>query len=502
MAGLFDTGANALLGMGQGTVRPQTNQLQNIAAAQGIQNQALEYQNALLGQKARKAVGNALARHVRKDGSIDYGSAIADAASDPDAAYGLPDAVTQNNSQQAQNIGNQGAQLELNQRKAGMLAGLAAPLMSNPNVTKGDVARQLGVGVAHGLISMDQAQAAYSALPDDSSGIRQQVRGLMDASIGPAHAYNDAYGSMQLVDDGGTLHWQNVGSPASGQGGQNVGGGIAKQTSPETNSAPIDVINPDGSHSILRRDQVVGGAQGRPTVPPEVMGSGRYPTAQPANPGYQSSPAAGQTAALTETAQAGAQGANALMQASANRNDRMAALGNMSSDLEGFTSGPGSERIRHFASVFDNWTGGNWKSGEIENAQSFNKWAQNLANAQSQALGTGTDSKLAAAVHASPNSALQGSTNRLMIHQLMGNEDAINAKAQAWQKAGLQPAQFQQWNQQFSQSFDPRAYQLLRMTPDERKTVFQGMKKSGQIEEFKKNYNAMAAAGLVPSGER
>lgn len=66
----------------------------------------------------------------------------------------------------------------------------------------------------------------------------------------------------------------------------------------------------------------------------------------------------------------------------------------------------------------------------------------------------------------------------------------------------MQPAQFQQWNQQFSQSFDPRAYQLLRMTPDERKTVFQGMKKSGQIEEFKKNYNAMAAAGLVPSGER
>ncbi|GBD55937.1 hypothetical protein [Gluconobacter wancherniae] len=190
------------------------------------------------------------------------------------------------------------------------------------------------------------------------------------------------------------------------------------------------------------------------------------------------------------------------MQASANRNDRMAALGNMSSDLEGFTSGPGSERIRHFASVFDNWTGGNWKSSEIESAQSFNKWAQNLANAQCQALGTGTDSKLAAAVHASPNSALQGSTNRLMIHQLMGNEDAINAKAQAWQKAGLQPAQFQQWNQQFSQSFDPRAYQLLRMTPDERKTVFQGMKKSGQIEEFKKNYNAMAAAGLVPSGER
>jgi len=502
MSGLFDTGANALLGMGQGTVQPQTNQIQNIAAAQGVQNQALEYHNALLGQKARMAVGNALARHVRKDGSIDYGSAIADAASNPDAAYGLPDAVTQNNSQQAQSIGNQGAQLELNQRKTGMLAGLAAPLVSNPEVTKGDVARQLGVGVAHGLISMDQAQAAYAALPDDSAGTRQQVRGLMDASIGPAHAYNDAYGSMQLVGDGKTLRWQNVGSPASGRGGQNVGGSIAMQTTPETDSTPLEVINPDGSHSYVRRDQVVGGAQGRPTVPPEVMGSGRYPTAQPTNPGYQASPAAGQTEALAATAQAGAQGANALMQASANRNDRMAALGNMSSDLEGFTSGPGSERIRHLASVFDNWTGNDWKSKEIENAQSFNKWAQNLANAQSQALGTGTDSKLAAAVHASPNSALQGSTNRLMIHQLMGNEDAINAKAQAWKASGMQPAQFQQWNQQFSQSFDPRAYQLLRMTPGERKTVFDGMKKSGQIEEFKKNYNAMAADGLVPSGER
>lgn len=252
MPGMFDTGANALLGIGQNTVQPQTNLLQNIAAAQGIKNQALAYQNELTKYKSKQAIGNALSRHVRRDGSIDYGAAISDAAQNPDAAYGLPDAVTQNNSQQRQNIENQNAQLGLNQRRTGMLAGLAAPLMSNPNVTKGDVARQLGVGVAHGLITMDQAQSAYSALPDDSDGIKQQVRGLMDASVGPEHSYNDAYGEMRLVDDGGVLRWENVGSPASGQGGVPVGAGIEKQVSPESNATltPVTIKDPETGQMI------------------------------------------------------------------------------------------------------------------------------------------------------------------------------------------------------------------------------------------------------------
>ncbi|MEJ5142791.1 hypothetical protein [Gluconobacter albidus] len=471
-------------------------------------SQAIGVRNALLGNKIQQArydadmaQGNALLGATGADGKTDYAKARAAMAADPAAAYGAAQAMREQNASRQEDVLNQDAQLSFQEHARNAVAGAFIRAAENP--TNANI-QGAGAFIAHLTPgARDQiASTTKDLLSLPTAEQRSEAIKTLATSTLPGHdQIAQTFGTPTSVDDGQTIQ---TGTQASGMGGGafTPASGVQRQISPETNSSPIDIVNPDGSHSILRRDQVVGGTQGRPTVPPEVMGSGRYPAAQPANPGYQSAPAAGQTAALTETAQAGAQGANALMQASANRNDRMAALGNMSSDLEGFTSGPGSERIRHFASVFDNWTGGDWKSNEIESAQSFNKWAQNLANAQSQALGSGTDSKLAAAVHASPNSALQGSTNRLMIHQLMGNEDAINAKAQAWKASGMQPAQFQQWNQQFSQSFDPRAYQLLRMTPDERKTVFDGMKKSGQIEEFKKNYNAMAAAGLVPSGER
>lgn len=493
----FDTGANALLGIGQNTIRP-TNPSDQLA-------QALNIRNALLGNKiqqaeydARMAGGNALLGATDDSGRTDYAKARATMARDPKAAYGAAQAMREQNASRQEDVLNQDEQLAFQNHASTAAANGMGRLVNDPSNAnvRGYAAFMKRLTPA----ASDQINTITNqvlALPTTEQR-KEALKAAFTAHMGQ-EASGRVFGTPTSVDDGQTIQ---TGTQASGMDGGafTPAAGVQRQISPETNSSPMEVTNPDGSRSYVRRDQVVGGA--KPTVPPEAMGSGRYPTQQPANPGYQAAPAAGQTEALAATAKAGADGANALMQASANRNDRMAALGNMSSDLEGFTSGPGSERIRHFASVFDNWTVGNWKSSEIESAQSFNKWAQNLANAQSQALGTGTDSKLAAAVHASPNSALQGSTNRLMIHQLMGNEDAINAKAQAWQKAGLQPAQFQQWNQQFSQSFDPRAYQLLRMTPDERKTVFQGMKKSGQIEEFKKNYNAMAAAGLVPSGKR
>jgi len=480
----FDT--NALMP----TALPQqTNPLE-------FASQAIGVRNALLGNKIQQAKydaeiaqGNALLGATGADGRTDYAKARAAMARDPKAAYGAAEAVRQQNAARLEDLSN----TEAGKNAVGAILSYVG---ANPDQAHLYAAKRMAKAIFPG----QNVDAIVNQIAQHPDGIAGGVAQLTNSMQAPGQQEANVYGTPGATVNNGQQTIIGTQQSAMNGGQFQPTTTVQQQTSPETNSTPMEVINPDGSRSYVRRDQVVGGA--KPTVPPEAMGSGRYPAQQPEHPGYQAAPAAGQTEALAATAKAGADGANVLMQASANRNDRMAALGNMSSDLEGFTSGPGSERIRHFASVFDNWTGGNWKSSEIENAQSFNKWAQNLANAQSQALGTGTDSKLAAAVHASPNSALQGSTNRLMIHQLMGNEDAINAKAQAWQKSGLQPAQFQQWNQQFSQSFDPRAYQLLRMTPDERKTVFRGMKKSGQIKEFKKNYNAMAASGLVPSGER
>ncbi|MBB2170491.1 hypothetical protein HLH36_19540, partial [Gluconacetobacter aggeris] len=323
----------------------------------------------------------------------------------------------------------------------------------------------------------------YSSLPADSKGIRTSVRGLMDSLMPGAGQSADAFGSLQLVDVGGHLQWQNVGSPASGQGGVNQGAPISKTLTPGEATAPQPYNDADGKPKIGTRAQVAqANGQGgyvdttnKPTVPLDVMGSGRYPGSQndfsgagtdAQSAGFSAGPPAGQLEAQRATAEVGAKGANALMSAAASRNDRLGMLGNLATDLDGFTSGPGHEKWRALKAFAANW-GMPIDTSDVDSAQSFNKWAQQLANAQSQALGS-SDARLSAAEHANPNSSLQKETNQLMIHQLMGNEDAINAKGQAWRASGLPAAQYQSWEQQFSQGFDPRAFQMLRMTPTER----------------------------------
>ncbi|MBS1026132.1 hypothetical protein [Gluconobacter cerinus] len=458
--------------------------------------QAIGVRNALLGNKIQQAKydadmaqGNALLGATGADGRTDYAKARAAMAADPAAAYGAAQAVREQNTARADDLAN----TEAGKNAVGAILSYVG---SNPDQAHLFAAKRMAKAIFPG----QNVDAIVNQIAQHPDGIAGGVAQLMNSMQAPGQQEANVYGTPGATVNNGQQTIIGTQQSAMNGGQFQPTTTVQQQTSPDTNSTPMEVINPDGSRSYVRRDQVVGGA--KPTVPPEAMGSGRYPTQQPANPGYQAAPAAGQTEALAATAKAGADGANALMQASANRNDRMAMLGNMGSDLEGFTSGPGREHWRNLEATWNNWTpySVHADESEIEKAQSFNKWAQNLANAQSQALGTGTDSKLAAAVHASPNSSLQDSTNRLMIHQLQGNEDAINAKAQAWKASRMQPAQFQQWNQQFSQSFDPRAFQMIRMTPQERSTYIEGLKKSGQFDELKNNYNAMAAAGLVPSG--
>ncbi|WP_029605512.1 hypothetical protein [Kozakia baliensis] len=464
---------------------------------------AVAFKNALLGNKiqqaeydARMAQGAAYAHHYNPlSGRYDMPAVQQEMGSTAAGQYGLPEAVTTIRSQQAQQIGNDQAQLELNGRRMGMIAGIVSPYANRPNLTKRDLAPAYGAAIAHGIMSIDQANQSYAALPEGGDALKQQVRGLLDSAAGPGHAYNDAYGTMQLVDDGGTLRWQNVGSPASGQGGQDVGAGVQRQTSPEFNHHLVPVEDARGN-PVLKTQAVI---EGKPTVPPSVMGDGSYRASANSQEGYAAGPSPGQVDAQKATAAASAGGANALMQAASQRNERLGMLSNLSTDLSGFQSGGGYSRLRKMAAIVNNVSPYQFDEDGIEAAQSFDKWAQNLANAQATALGH-SDARLAAAEHASPNSALQEGTNRMMIHQLMGNEDAINAKANAWKASGLPPAQYQTWEQSFNQSFDPRAFQILRMDPAERQKVFKGMRDSGQMDEFKQTYNRMAAAGLVPSG--
>lgn len=473
--------------------------------------QAISYKNALLGNKiqqaeydARLAQGRALQGATDASGRTDYARARATMAADPAAAYGAAEAYSAQNRNRAEDVLNQDEQLAFQSHASaaaadGMGRVIADPTDANVKGYAAFMSRLTPAAAGQIGTIADQVMA----LPTKVQRV-EALKAAFTAHMGQ-EASSRVFGAPTMVDDGRTIQTGTQG-PAMDGGAFTPTGGVQRQVSPEFNAYPVTVTGPDGTPRIVTQGSVVGTA--KPTVPLDVMGSGRYPggasdfsgpgmAAQPG--GYVAGPPAGQVEAQRTTAEAGAKGANALMSAAASRNDRLGMLGNMATDLEGFWSGPGYDKARRVAQLFNVVSPIPVDSSGIEAAQSFNKWAQQLANAQSQALGS-SDARLSAAEHANPNSSLQKETNQLMIHQLMGNEDAINAKAQAWRASGLPASQYQSWDQEFSQGFDPRAFQVLRMTPSEREKMFKGMRESGQMDEFKRSYNRMAAAGLVPSG--
>lgn len=516
MAG-FDMNANALLGIGQGTVQPQNNLMPNIAQAAAVQNQLLGTKIRQAEFEGKKARGAAYAKNYNQlTGKYNMPGVYNDMGATEAGQYGLPEAVTTGLTQQGQGITNDTSQLNLNQHRMGMIAGMLAPYANRESLTKQDLAPAYGSAIAHGIMTIDQANQSYASLPQDGDALKQQVRGLYDAASGPQSAYNDAYGSQKLVDVGGHLQWQSVGSPASGQGGVSVGTPIAKTLSPGEATAPQPYNAPDGTPKMGTRADVVrangqGGyldAASKPTVPVDVMGNGRYQDdadpfagggASPQSGGFTMGPAPGTIEAQQATAEASAKEANALMQTASQRNDRMSILNNMENDLTGFHSGPGYEKIRRLASLANVVSPIPFGEGDLENAEGFNKFAQQLANAQAQVLGA-SDARLSAAEHSGPNSNFQEGTNRKLIHIMKGNEEAINAMMNAWQNSGLPASQFTAWRQKFNQNFTPMAFQFLQMTPAERKEEMDAMKKNGTAEAFKVKYSSMARAGLVPSG--
>lgn len=254
----FDMNANALLGMGQGTVQPQNNLMPTIAQAAGIQNQLLAYKVQHAEFDSKKATGAAYANNYNQlTGKYNMPGVYKDMGATEAGQYGLPEAVTTGLAQQGQGVTNDTSQLNLNQHRMGMIAGMLAPYANRQNLTKQDLAPAYGSAIAHGIMTIDQANQSYASLPQDGDALKQQVRGLYDAASGPQSAYNDAYGSQQLVDVGGHLQWQSVGSPASGQGGVSVGAPVAKTLSPSEASAPFNYNDANGNPKISTRADVL-----------------------------------------------------------------------------------------------------------------------------------------------------------------------------------------------------------------------------------------------------
>ncbi|MFT9400372.1 hypothetical protein [Acetobacter sp.] len=295
MAG-FDMNANALLGIGQGMVQPQNNLMPNIAQAAAVQNQLLATKIRQAEYDSRLASGNALLGNTGADGSVNWGKARSDyaqaARSNPSLALGAADNYSANNAARSGTVKATDDELAFQQHASeaainGMGRVIADPTDANLKGYGAFMTRL--TPAASGQIKTIVNQVM--SLP--TKGQRVEALKAATAAHMGQEASNRIFGTPTMVDDGQTIQ---SGTQASGidGGAFTPAGQTQKQTSPEFNSSPMEIINSDGSHSYVRRERVVGNGQGKPTVPAEAMGSGRYQGQDANNPGYQASPAAGQ----------------------------------------------------------------------------------------------------------------------------------------------------------------------------------------------------------------
>lgn len=174
--------------------------------------------------------------------------------------------------------------------------------------------------------------------------------------------------------------------------------------------------------------------------------------------------------------------------------DRRAGLQNMLADTSQFVTGPGQEGIKTAQAVFQRLAPSvsaalGITPESIAANESFDKIAARIASQQ----GAGSDARLGVAQAANPSSKLTPKGVDLILRQLIGNEDYIQARAKL---AATYPNQTDRagFETKIGANLDPRVFQFSRMTGDQRKTFFDSLKDKGA---FKKAYGWAEGQGLL-----
>lgn len=302
----------------------------------------------------------------------------------------------------------------------------------------------------------------------------------------PGHQVIDRGGNLEIVPTGtgaapaiGTVIPKNLPptTPVATPGGQQY---LGEQPAPGPSAVTpgAGLPPPDvrvGAPPPYVKDQArVGSAD---PIRPNMVPTTREPPV-PTGPAATLRP--GYAEAQQGIATAGAAAATTLTNAAANANRSKALLGNLEDDLTKFTSGRGADWTRlakNFVNrnlpVPDTWKkeGAILDEKSLASQEQFAKTAQMIAQSQFATLGgTGTDAKLDSAVSTSPNELLSQYGNKGIIRMLKGNEDAIIAQNKAWQswKKKNGPDTYDEFQADFQQKYDPRAFQFQYLSPKDR----------------------------------
>jgi hypothetical protein len=365
--------------------------------------------------------------------------------------------------QQWQGVSQQQLQLGLQRLQAtnqifGAIAAKQNPTMEDV-MAAATALRQIGVPSTH------IAQGLSDFAGKDPAGIKAEAFRHITRNMSIEQQMRSGYGSTELVDNGQQKLPVQV--------RQGPGGGVF----PAGGSPIQNQLTPSDAASPMPGPP---NARNQPTVIPKGKFAEDAGTAAPGTyvrPGGGApmpvAPAPGAAESQQETAVAGARQGLDLQKSAEGVPTRKGMLANLETDLDQFTAGPGAD----WQNVSKAWANRNvlpqsfqFDPKSIASQEMFTKQATQLAQQQFGALGgTGTDAKLDSAIKTNPSTALSDMGNRGIIQLLKGNEDAINAKNQAWQKWKTTHGAdtYDQFTTKFNKVYNPLVFQAQYMNPEE-----------------------------------
>ncbi|SFF76675.1 hypothetical protein [Methylobacterium sp. yr596] len=391
---------------------------------------------------------------------------------------------------------------------------LGGLLRANPSL--GIVAPQMlqnQQSLQGGQISNQGGQIANERSQTDLNITRrnQVAQGLMGLVAKPDLSAQDAVNYVKQLSRSGVLN-----EAQANQHLQEIAG-IGNNRSALANyiyghyatTAGANAIQP-ATVGVTAQGQPIQGLQGanvRATQSPQAATTTGAKPSMAAPGGVVTTLAPGDVEARSKTAQAGAEQGIKLQGLADGVPTRKGMLANLQDDLDHFTSGPGADWTKVAKSALNRNvlpTGMQFDPQSIASQEAFEKQATQLAQQQFSALGgTGTDSQLSSAFKSNPNSALSQLGNQQIINLLKGNEDAIAAKAQAWQEwqKTKGPADYAGFQAEFNKTYNPRVYQAMYMTPAQINDMRKNMSPAEQ-QQFARDYLALKQKGYISPGGR
>lgn len=437
----------------------------------------------------------------------------------PDLGPSMPAAIGQ--SQELQ-----GQQLDQSAKRNAALTGLLTGALSVDDAHLHDAAAAaMGQAVESGLLlappGMTQQQFANQALaklPSDPTELRQRLEQRRISLLPPDQQQAAIYGTRPQVNTGGKVQFPVI--PPASQGGTpsldtTVTPEVAGSKVTWTDDKGVEQQGTYAQYAIEHgAGRAVGGAapaqaptdssvladpslpSGPPLTPAQqqsmapLMPGSKAAPAQPARSGYTATqgPKPGLVEAGNTAGHQSAEAFKGITDQGIAAQSRGAVLDNMLADTSQFTTGPGADAIAKLRAI-GNRLRLNVDTEGLSAAESFKKLAAALNSNQ------GSDARLSVSEASNPHADLSPAGIDLMLRQLRGNEDYLQARAKL---ASTYPdlSDNRGFEAKVGSKLDPRTFQYDRMSPPQKATFFKSL---SDKDKFIKAHDA--ASALLSGGQ-